>query len=79
MEPSGKSMESISQSMESTWNPSASTLHSMDSIWNNPGRVKYWWWVLDLHWSFLSWRDVATDGQGRGDVEGASHQLPVGS
>jgi len=27
--------------LESPWNPSASTLHSMDSIWNNPGRVKY--------------------------------------
>jgi len=24
------------------WNPSESTLHSMDSTWNNPGRVKYW-------------------------------------
>ena len=27
--------------LESPWNPSASTLHSMDSIWNNMGRVKY--------------------------------------
>jgi len=33
---------------------------------------------LDLPWSFLSWRDVAADQWGRGDVEDASHQLPVG-
>jgi len=31
-----------------------------------------------LHHSF-SWCDMATDGWGRGDMEGASHQPPVGS
>jgi len=48
-------MESISQSMESTWNPSASTLHSMDSIWNNPGRVKYCLQHVLLGWLIVSW------------------------
>jgi len=38
-----------------------------------------WWWALDLPSSFLSQRDMAADGQGRGDVDGASHQPPVGS
>ena len=33
---------------------------------------------LDLPWSFLSQRDVAADWRGRGDVEDASRQLPVG-
>jgi len=34
--------------------------------------------ALNLPWSFLSWRDVAADGQGRGDIEGANRQPPVG-
>jgi len=36
-----------------------------------------WWWVLDLPLAFLSRRDMAVDGRGRGDVESASHQPPV--
>jgi len=42
--------------LESPWNPSASTLHSMDSIWNNPGRVKYW----------VSWVGIVGGGGGWG-------------
>ena len=34
--------------------------------------------ALDLPWSFLSQHDVAADRQGRGDIEGANCQLPVG-
>jgi len=34
--------------------------------------------ALDLPWSFLSRCDVAANRQGRGDVEGANHQPPVG-
>ena len=37
-----------------------------------------WWWVLNLPLAFLSWRDMAVDGRGRGVVESTSHQLPVG-
>jgi len=37
-----------------------------------------WWWVLDLPSAFLSQCDMAVDGQGRGDVESASRQPPVG-
>jgi len=39
----------------------------------------YCLWVLDLPWSFLSQHDVAANGQGRGDVQAASRQPPVGS
>jgi len=35
--------------------------------------------ALDLPWSFLSQHDVAANRRGRGDVEGANHQPPVGS
>jgi len=38
----------------------------------------WWWWALDLPSVFLSWHDVAVDGQGRGDVESASCQPLVG-
>jgi len=37
-----------------------------------------WWWALDLPLAFLSWHDMAIDGQGRGDMESTSHQPPVG-
>jgi len=37
-----------------------------------------WWWAVNLPSAFLSRRDVAVDGQGRGDVESASCQPPVG-
>ena len=37
-----------------------------------------WWWALDLPSVFLSWRDMAIDGRGRGDMESASCQPPVG-
>ena len=37
-----------------------------------------WWWALDLPSAVLSWRDVAVDGWGRGDVESTSRQPPVG-
>ena len=37
-----------------------------------------WWWALDLPSAFLSQCDVAVNGQGRGDMESASRQPPVG-
>ena len=49
--PYGNSMESIWKRMESIWKTHGihlkclqSTPHSMDSIWNNPGRVDYWFY-----------------------------------
>ena len=37
-----------------------------------------WWGALDLPSAFLSRRDMAIDGRGRGDVESTSRQPPVG-